>query len=222
MATVDPKSIFSKPVARLIAAFHLLPGIGPKNAQRLAVHVIKRLSDQQFEELMEALRDARKNTHTCGLCAHYSTGDRCVICANPKRDAKIICIVQTSEHLAAIEKSGVYKGVYHVLDGLISPMDGVTPEHLTLNLLQRRVHAFGANELIVALPSSVPGEHTSLYIAALLRATVPKITQLSRGLAAEADLDYVDAKTVAESMRNRQPLDPFGADKEMDDSAVDY
>ncbi|HLP91532.1 MAG TPA: recombination mediator RecR [Nostocaceae cyanobacterium] len=182
-----------------------LPGVGPKTAQRLALHIIKR-PEAEIEALAQALIDAKKQVGLCKVCYHLSSEPVCEICRNPNRDNKTICVVADSRDVIALEKTREYKGKYHVLGGVISPIDGIGPEQLTVQPLVRRVSQEKPKEVILAISPSIEGETTTLYVGQLLK-PFTKVTRIAFGLPVGGDLEYADEITLARALEGRRELD---------------
>ncbi|MBD2167522.1 recombination protein RecR [Tolypothrix sp. LEGE 11397] len=182
-----------------------LPGVGPKSAQRLALHILKR-PETEVEALAQALIDAKKQVGLCSVCFHLSAEPVCEICRNPNREQNTICVVADSRDVIALEKTREYKGKYHVLGGVISPMDGIGPEQLTVQALVRRVSQQKPQEVILAISPSVEGETTTLYIGQLLK-PFTKVTRIAFGLPVGGDLEYADEVTLARALEGRRELD---------------
>lgn len=197
--------MYTRPLARLIEHLQHLPGIGPKTAQRLALHILKR-PDDEIASLAQALLDAKKQVGTCSSCGHLSAEPVCEICSSPKRDSTTVCVVGDSRDLIALEKTREYKGKYHVLGGLISPIDGIGPEQLNITSLVRRVSSQEIREVIMAIAPSVEGETTTLYIAHLLK-PFTKVTRIAFGLPMGGDLEYADEVTLARALEGRRELE---------------
>lgn len=192
-------------MAQLIEQLQRLPGVGPKTAQRLALHIIKR-PEAEIQALAEALVDAKKKVGLCQKCFHLSAEPVCEICRNPQRDQEVICVVCDSRDLIALEKTREYKGLYHVLGGVISPMDGIGPEQLSIQPLVRRVSQGNIQEVIIAISPSVEGETTTLYVGQLLR-PFTKVTRIAFGLPMGGDLEYADEVTLARALEGRRELE---------------
>lgn len=188
----------------MIEQLQRLPGIGPKSAQRLALHLLKR-PDQEVEALAMALVEAKKQVGLCRVCYHLSAETVCEICRNPQREDKTLCVVSDSRDLIAIEKTREYRGKYHVLGGVISPMDGIGPEQLTIHQLVQRVSQQEVQEVIIAISPSVEGETTTLYLGQLLR-PFTRVTRIAFGLPMGGDLEYADEVTLARAIEGRQEL----------------
>ena len=197
--------MYTRPLARLIEHLQHLPGVGPKTAQRLALHILKR-PDEEIASLAQALLDAKKQVGTCSVCGHLSAEPVCEICSSPKRDGSIVCVVGDSRDLIALEKTREYQGKYHVLGGLISPIDGIGPEQLNIHSLIRRVSHQEVREVIMAIAPSVEGETTTLYIAHLLK-PFTKVTRIAFGLPMGGDLEYADEVTLARALEGRRELE---------------
>lgn len=188
----------------MIEQLQRLPSIGPKTAQRLALYLIKR-PEAEIQQLAQALLDAKKQVGLCRRCFHLSAEPICSICRNPQRDSQTICVVVDSRDVIALEKTREYKGLYHVLGGVISPMDGIGPEQLQIKPLIQRVSADGIKEAILALNPSVEGETTTLYLAQLLK-PFTTVTRIAFGLPVGSDLEYADEVTLARALEGRREL----------------
>ncbi|MEH2081606.1 MAG: recombination mediator RecR [Nostoc sp.] len=182
-----------------------LPGVGPKSAQRLALHILKR-PEAEVAALAQALIEAKKQIGLCSVCFHLSAEPVCEICRNPNRDNDTICVVADPRDVIALEKTREYKGKYHVLGGVISPIDGIGPDQLNILALQRRVSQQKPQEVILAISPSVEGETTTLYIGQLLK-PFTKVTRIAFGLPVGGDLEYADEVTLARALEGRRELD---------------
>lgn len=182
-----------------------LPGVGPKTAQRLALHILKR-SEAEVEALAQALIDAKKQIGLCSVCFHLSAEPVCEICRNQNRDNNTICVVSDSRDVIALEKTREYHGKYHVLGGVISPMEGIGPEQLNIQPLVRRVSQHKPHEIILAISPSVEGETTTLYVGQLLK-PFTRVTRIAFGLPVGGDLEYADEVTLARALEGRRELD---------------
>lgn len=199
---------YTRPLARLIEQFERLPGIGPRTAQRLALHLLRQPEDQ-IRSFADALLAARSQVGQCRRCFHLSAEPLCEICRNPERQTGQICVVADSRDLLAMERTREFKGSYHVLGGLISPMDGIGPELLQIQPLVQRVAAEGGvavEEVILALTPSVEGDTTSLYLARLLRPFAP-VSRIAYGLPMGSELEYADEITLARALEGRRPVE---------------
>lgn len=197
--------IYGKPVSRLIEELSRLPGIGGKSAQRLAFYII-RLPEERAEALASAVLSAKRNVKYCSVCCGLTDSDPCGICANVKRDAKIIMVVEDPRDMAAYERTGEFHGQYHVLHGAISPMHGVGPNDLTIAVLLKRLQATPADEVIIATNPNIEGEATALYIAKILKLTGIKVTRIALGVPVGGDLEFVDEVTLSRALDGRREI----------------
>jgi len=191
------------PVARLIEELHKLPGIGPKTAQRLAYHLL-RSPKEYAQSLAEAIIAVKERVVLCSVCQNITEEDPCLICRNEKRDKTQICVVEEALDILALEKAGSFKGIYHVLHGALSPLDGIGPEDLKIRELLERLKSDGVTELILATNPNLEGEATSMYLHRLLSPLGVRITRLARGLPMGSDLEYADEVTLARAFEGRQ------------------
>ncbi len=182
-----------------------MPGVGPKTAQRLALHLLKR-PESDVQALAQALIEAKQQVGFCSVCFHLSAEPVCDICRSPSRDPNTICVVADSRDVIALERTREYVGKYHVLGGLISPMDGMGPDQLHITPLVRRVSQQNIKEVIVAISPSVEGETTTLYVGQLLK-PFTKVTRIAFGLPMGGDLEYADEVTLARALEGRRELD---------------
>ncbi len=192
-----------KPLSNLINALEKLPGIGPKTAARLTFYLLH-VPQEELDFLAESVSDLKKDTQECSICHNVDTKDPCYICSNPGRDKSQVCVVEDVLDVLTIEKSGEYKGRYHVLHGLIDPLNNVRPEDLRIKQLIDRIGE-GVDELIIATNPSAEGETTAMFIKRRLENNNIKITRLARGLPSGADLEYADRDTISRSLSNRTP-----------------
>lgn len=197
--------MYTRPLAHLIEQLQRLPGVGPKTAQRLAMYILKR-PEEEVEVLAKALIAAKQQVGYCSVCFHLSADPVCEICSNPSRDESVICVVSDSKDLIALEKTREYRGKYHVLGGLISPMDGIGPDQLNIQSLVRRVSSGKPEEVIMAISPSVEGETTTLYVGGLLK-PFTKVTRIAFGIPMGGDLEYADEVTLAKAIEGRRELD---------------
>ena len=189
----------------MIEQLQRLPGVGPKTAQRLALHILKR-PEKDVQALAKAILDAKTQVGVCQVCFHLSAQPVCEICRNQNRDQETICVVSDSRDVIALEKTREYRGKYHVLGGVISPMDGIGPEQLNIQPLVQRVSQNQIKEVILAISPSVEGETTTLYIGQLLQ-PFTKVTRIAFGLPMGGDLEYADEVTLARALEGRRELD---------------
>lgn len=194
-----------EPIARLIEAFHKLPGIGPKSAQRLAYHIL-RAPEQEVVNLAAAVTDVKHRITFCSKCLNITEADPCSYCQDVRRERSIICVVEQPLDILALERSGGYRGLYHVLHGVLNPMDGVGPEHLHIRELLTRLEDGEVKEVIMATNPSLEGEATAMYIQRLVSPLGVRVTRLARGLPSGADLEYTDDVTLSRALQGRQEL----------------
>ena len=194
------------PIERLIDAFSRLPGIGPKTAARLTYFLL-RAPDDLALELADALRDLKERVRYCQRCFNVSEGALCPICANEHRDTHTICVVEEPLDVVALERSGAYRGLYHVLHGVINPLENVGPDDLRIRELLERVQQEEIEEVILATNPNMEGEATAMYIARLLRPLGVRVTRLAHGLPVGGDLEYADQHTLARALEGRRALD---------------
>jgi recombination protein RecR len=195
---------YPRALARLMEELEKMPGVGPKSAQRLALYLLRASADDA-RALAEAVLEVKRAIHPCAICFNLTDDEICPICADPQRDQSTICVVSDVRDLLALERTGGFRGRYHVLGGLISPMDGVGPESLRIRELVERVRA-GVREVILATNPTVEGDATALYLADLLRPLGVKVTRIALGLPVGGDLDYADEVTVARALSGRTEL----------------
>ena len=196
---------YSKEISSLIEELGRLPGIGAKTAQRLAFHILHMPKDD-VERLSHTLTQARQNVHYCKECFTLTDQDICPICANAKRDHKQIMVVEDTRDLAAYEKTGKYEGVYHVLHGAISPMQGIGPDDIKLKELMARIAKEDIEELIIATNSSLEGETTAMYISRLVKPTGVKVSRIASGVPVGGDLETIDEVTLLRALEGRTEL----------------
>ncbi len=192
---------YTKPLSKLIGHFEKFPGIGPRTAQRLALFILKQ-PESAIRDFSKALLEAHSNVGRCKKCFNLTSENECEICRNPERNQKIICVVAETKDLLALERAREYKGAYHVIGGLISPMDSIGPELLEIRSLVERVSKSEIKEVILALTPSVEGDTTSLYIGKLL-SPFTKVTRIAYGLPMGSELEYVDEVTLARALEGR-------------------
>lgn len=197
--------IYPKSIASLIEHFQKFPTVGPKSAQRMAFYLL-RMPKSEVEKFAQSMLDAKENTKTCEICFNLSSTSPCEICTSPQRDKSTICVVAETKDLIAIEKTNEYKGLYHVLQGLISPMDGIGADDIRIKELLNRLTDENVKEVILALSPSVEGEATSLYLNKLIKPFGIKISRIAFGLPVGADLEYADEITIAKAIEGRREL----------------
>ena len=195
---------YSKQISQLISELSTLPGIGAKSAQRLAFHILH-MPTNEVEELANAMVDARHNVHYCKMCFSLTDDEICPICKDEKRNKKIIMVVEDTKDLAAYEKTGKFDGVYHVLHGAISPMQGIGPSDIKLKELMQRLQE-DVDEVIIATNSSLEGETTAMYISKLIKPTGIKVSRIASGVPVGGDLEYIDEVTLLRALEGRTEL----------------
>ena len=193
-----------EPLVKLIDELRRLPGIGPKGAQRLAFHLLK-TPRELTDRLIEALRDVKERVTYCSICNNITDVDPCAYCSSDARDPRTICVVEEPQNVAAIEKTREFKGLYHVLMGAISPLQGIGPDDLKIKGLLGRIGA-GVDEVILATNPNVEGEATAIYLARLLKPLGVKVTRIATGVPVGSDLDYADEVTMTKSMEGRREV----------------
>ena len=193
------------PLSKLIEHFRALPGIGTKTAVRLAYHVLD-MDTRQAKALAEAIMEAKEEIGFCNTCFNLSDTNPCAICAAQQRDHTTICVVEQPQDVAAMERMHDYKGVYHVLHGALSPLEGIGPENLRIRELLNRLSDEAVQEIIMATNPNVEGEATAMYLARLLKPLGVKVTRIAHGLPVGGDLEYADEVTLAKAMENRVEL----------------
>ncbi len=200
--------LLPEPIQALITVFERLPGIGPKSASRLAFYLL-RAPEDVGQELSEALRDLKSKVAFCEECFNITEAGRtlCEICDNPKRDAALICVVEEALDVLALERTGAYNGRYHVLHGVLSPIEGVGPEEIKVKALLERVAKGKVKEVIVATNPSMEGDATALYLQQQLRPYAVHVTRLARGLPVGGDLEYADQSTLLRALSGRQEME---------------
>jgi recombination protein RecR len=192
-------------VARLIEVLQRLPGIGPKTAQRLAFHLLKQPA-AAVHDLAEALVDVKARVVHCSNCFNMTDRDPCRICGDPGRDAELLCVVEEANDLVAMERTGEYRGRYHVLLGALSPLDGIGPDELKVRELLARVESNHVREVILATNPNVEGDATALYLAKLLRPLGLRVTRIAHGLPVGGDLEYADEVTLSRALEGRREM----------------
>lgn len=200
MAAVTPE-----PVTRLIEAFAQLPGIGPKTASRLTFYLLRR-PVEQTHALADALRDLKERIVFCRQCFNITEENPCAICRDEGRDRSVLCVVEEPLDVLAIERTGEYRGLYHVLHGAISPVEGIGPDELRINELMARLKQEGAREVLLATNPNLEGEATAMYLARLIQPLGVRVTRLARGLPVGGDLEYADAVTLSRALEGRQEI----------------
>lgn len=191
--------------ARLVAELSKLPGIGGKTAARLAFHLL-RATERDVEALAQALLDMKRNVGFCRRCFHVAEGELCQVCCDPSREVQRLCVVQEPQDLLAIERSHAYRGLYHVLQGALSPLDGIGPDDLKISQLIQRLQQEQIEEVLIATNFTVEGEATALYLAGICKEQGLRVTRLAHGIPSGSDLEYIDAGTVQQAVSGRREL----------------
>ena len=195
----------AKPMARLIEALRRLPGIGPKSAQRIAFHIVK-TEQAEVEEIAAALQEVKEKIQLCELCNNVTETNPCAYCSDPSRNPKLLCIVEEPGNILPIERTGQYRGYYHVLHGALSPLQGIGPEQLRIKNLMERLKTGAVQEVIVATNPTVDGETTAVYLSKLLKPQGVTVTRIAMGVPVGSDLEYVDEVTIAKAMEGRKEI----------------
>ena len=198
-------SKFAEPMSRLIEELKKLPGIGAKNAQRLAFHIL-RSSAEDAGALAEAVRELKEKLRLCSICNNITDVDPCIYCSSPVRNQRIVCVVEEPTNISSVEKTRSYNGVYHVLHGTLSPLHGIGPEHLRINNLVARAQGGEIDEIILATNPTVEGEATAVYLAGELRNAGVRISRIATGVPAGSDIEYADEVTMARAMEGRHEI----------------
>lgn len=198
-------SVFARPIARLVEELTKLPGIGPKTAQRLALHIVTG-SATDARALADAVVEAKEKTRYCSVCCNLTDIDPCRLCAHPGRDRSLLCVVEDPKDVIALERTREFKGMYHVLHGAISPMDGIGPQHLRIEELLHRLRSDEIKEMIVATDPNPEGEATAMYLARLIKPLGVKVTRMAHGMPVGGDLEYIDEVTLSKALEGRREL----------------
>jgi recombination protein RecR len=196
---------YARPVERLIAELSKLPSIGPKSAQRIAFYVVRSKPDDA-RALADALREVKERIRPCRRCFNLTEAEECEICKDPRRDASVICVVEDPYDIGPIERTGEYRGLYHVLGGALSPLDGIEPEDLRIAELIERAEREGTKEIVVATNPNTTGEATALFIAQELQVMSVRVTALASGLPVGGDLEYADEVTLGRAFAGRREI----------------
>lgn len=197
--------MYTESMTRLMEELGKLPGIGAKTAERLAYHIL-RLPEAEALRLADAIRDLKKKTRHCSMCYNITEVDPCPICADPARDKALICVVEQPKDLIALERTGAYKGVYHVLHGRIAPLEGIEPEQLTISALVERIKKGGVREVVLATNPTLEGDATALFIQRELAALPVKVTRIARGLPTGSSIEYANTAMLSDALMGRQEM----------------
>jgi recombination protein RecR len=198
-------SYYAEPIARLLEELERLPGIGPKSAQRLAFHILKG-DDASARRLADALIEVKRQIHFCSRCFNFASEDLCEYCADSGRDGSIICVVEEPRDVVAVERTGEFRGVYHVLQGAISPIDGIGPDQLKARELIDRLADGTVTEVVMATNPNVEGETTALYLSRLIKPLGIKVTRIASGLPVGGDLEFADEVTLGRALEARREM----------------
>ena len=196
---------YAKPLLRLLEALEKLPGIGPRSAERMAFYLL-RTNREEARQLAQAIADVKDSLRFCEVCFNLSESDRCEICQDSSRDPSVLCIVEEPKDVLALEKTGAYRGLYHVLLGAIAPLDGIGPELLKIDELMPRLSDGVVQEVIVATDADKDGETTAAYLSKLIRPTGLKLTRIAEGIPVGSHLEYADQATLARALEGRREL----------------
>jgi recombination protein RecR len=196
---------YAEPIARLLEELERLPGVGPKSAQRLAFHILKG-DDETAQRLADAIIEVKRQIHFCRQCFNFASEELCEYCADSGRDRSAICVVEEPRDVVAIERTGEFKGAYHVLQGAISPIDGIGPEQLKVRELILRLEDGSVTEVVIATNPNVEGETTALYLARLIKPLGVKVTRIASGLPVGGDLEYADEVTLGRALEARREM----------------
>ena len=198
-------SRFAEPMSRLIDELKKLPGIGAKSAQRLAFHIL-RSTDEDAEALAAAVRDVKASLRLCTVCNNITDVDPCAYCTSPIRNQRLVCVVEEPTNIASVEKTRSYNGVYHVLHGALSPLQGIGPEQLRIPSLVKRVENGSVDEIIIATNPTLEGEATAVYLTNLIKRPQVKVTRIATGIPAGSDIEYADEVTMLKAIEGRREL----------------
>jgi recombination protein RecR len=198
-------SYYAEPIARLLEELERLPGIGPKSAQRLAFHILKG-DDASAQRLADALVEVKRQIHFCSRCFNFASEDLCEYCADGGRDTSIVCVVEEPRDVVAVERTGEFRGVYHVLQGAISPIDGIGPDQLKARELIERLAGGTVTEVVMATNPNVEGETTALYLSRLIKPLGIKVTRIASGLPVGGDLEFADEVTLGRALEARREM----------------
>jgi recombination protein RecR len=196
---------YPEPLAKLISELQKLPTIGTKTAQRIALHILRR-PEEEAKELGQAIAEINERIVYCSTCGGIADSDPCNICSDPRRDQKVICVVEETDDVIAMERTGLFKGIYHVLMGALSPMYGINPEDLRIKELFERINSQDIEEIIMATNSDASGQATAIYLTRKIKPMGIRITQLAHGLPMGQDIDYVDEVTLGKALEGRREL----------------
>lgn len=190
----------------LIESFKLLPGVGEKTAERLSFHILN-MDEEQSDFISSSILNAKKKLHKCPICSNITDQEQCNICSSENRDNKTLCIVEDSRNIFVFERTASYRGLYHVIDNLISPLEGINPEDIGIEKLIKRIESSNFNEIIIAVKPTIEGETTSLYIKKILEGLNIKVTRIASGIPLGADIEYIDSLTLERALIDRKEIE---------------
>jgi len=196
---------YPEPLAKLITELQKLPSIGMKTAQRIAMHIL-RMPDEDTKQLGQVIAEVKDQIVYCSICGSIAERDPCRICNDPQRDHKVVCVVEETDDVIALERTGLFKGIYHVLMGALSPLDGINPEDLRIRELFERINTQDIEEIIMATNPNAQGQATAIYLSRKIKPMGLKITQLAHGLPMGGDIDYVDEVTLGKALEGRREI----------------
>lgn len=196
---------YPEPLAKLIAELQKLPSVGAKTAQRIALHILK-MPDEDAKQLGKAIAEVKSQIVYCSICGSITDRDPCRICSDSQRDHSLICVVEETDDVIALERTGIFKGVYHVLTGALSPLQGINPEDLRITELFERINSQDIKEIIMATNPNAQGQATAIYLSRKIKPMGIKITQLAHGLPMGGEIDYVDEVTLGKSLEGRREI----------------
>ena len=199
-------NMYPESLEDLIEGFKILPGIGEKTAERLAFYILN-IDEERASFFSESIINAKKNLHKCPICSNITDKEKCNICSSLTRDNKILCIVEDPRNIFVFEKTGSFKGFYHVLDNLISPLEGINPEDIGIEKLVKRIENSSFSEIIIAVKPTIEGETTSLYIKKILEGLNVKVTRIASGIPLGADIEYIDSLTLERALIDRKEIE---------------
>jgi len=197
--------LYAKPFAKLVEELNKMPGIGPKSAQRLALYIL-RLPEEEAERIREAIKVVKEKMTYCSVCFNITDNNLCSVCEDERRDHSLVCVVEEARDILALEKSGEYRGIYHVLQGALNPLEGINPEDLRIKELLMRIKKEEIKEIILATNPNLEGEATAMYLAKLIKPSGVKVSRIAHGLPVGSSLDYADEVTLIKAMEGRREM----------------
>ncbi len=197
--------LYAKPFAKLVEELNKMPGIGPKSAQRLALYIL-RLPEEEAERIREAIKVVKEKMTYCSVCFNITDNNLCSVCEDERRDHSLVCVVEEARDILALEKSGEYRGTYHVLQGALNPLEGINPEDLRIKELLMRIKKEEIKEIILATNPNLEGEATAMYLVKLIKPSGVKVSRIAHGLPVGSSLDYADEVTLIKAMEGRREM----------------